>query len=236
MRRHRHRRRALAAMARDRARRADPQGPRHFLDPAAHLQQAHLCRPRRLRHRDRGDRDAGRLTPIGLFFARAACHHSAHGATRSLSCHRRRDRGRRLRARGFRRANCRASPTSSPSAIPVDVELVIAVDVSYSMDPDEQALQREGYVHGADLARIHAGAARGRQRQDRHHLFRMGRPVRPEDHHAVAADRRPGIGRRGRRRDRARALPARLAHLDFRRACVSPSRCSTTAAIAACAA
>jgi Protein of unknown function (DUF1194) len=31
-------------------------------------------------------------------------------------------------------------------AIPVDVELVIAVDVSYSMDPDEQKLQREGYV------------------------------------------------------------------------------------------
>jgi hypothetical protein len=30
--------------------------------------------------------------------------------------------------------------------IPVDVELVIAVDVSYSMDPDEQALQREGYI------------------------------------------------------------------------------------------
>jgi hypothetical protein len=29
----------------------------------------------------------------------------------------------------------------------VDVELVIAVDVSYSMDPDEQALQREGYVN-----------------------------------------------------------------------------------------
>jgi hypothetical protein len=28
----------------------------------------------------------------------------------------------------------------------VDVELVFAVDVSYSMDPDEQALQREGYV------------------------------------------------------------------------------------------
>lgn len=31
-------------------------------------------------------------------------------------------------------------------AAPVDVELVIAVDISYSMDPDEQALQREGYV------------------------------------------------------------------------------------------
>ncbi len=34
----------------------------------------------------------------------------------------------------------------SSGAIPVDVELVIAVDVSYSMDPEEQALQREGYV------------------------------------------------------------------------------------------
>src|SRR5881409_1115193 len=30
--------------------------------------------------------------------------------------------------------------------IPVDVELVLAVDVSYSMDPDEQQLQREGYI------------------------------------------------------------------------------------------
>jgi hypothetical protein len=31
-------------------------------------------------------------------------------------------------------------------ALAVDVELILAVDVSYSMDPDEQALQREGYV------------------------------------------------------------------------------------------
>jgi len=35
---------------------------------------------------------------------------------------------------------------SSPNAVPVDVELIVAVDVSYSMDPDEQALQREGYI------------------------------------------------------------------------------------------
>ncbi len=33
-----------------------------------------------------------------------------------------------------------------PNAIPVDVELVLAVDISYSMDFDELALQREGYV------------------------------------------------------------------------------------------
>jgi uncharacterized protein DUF1194 len=38
------------------------------------------------------------------------------------------------------------SADTRASAIPVDVELVIAVDVSYSMDPDEQALQREGYM------------------------------------------------------------------------------------------
>jgi hypothetical protein len=34
----------------------------------------------------------------------------------------------------------------SANAVAVDVELVLAVDVSYSMDPEEQALQREGYI------------------------------------------------------------------------------------------
>jgi hypothetical protein len=34
----------------------------------------------------------------------------------------------------------------SAGAIPVDVELVLAVDISYSMDPEEQQLQREGYM------------------------------------------------------------------------------------------
>lgn len=37
-------------------------------------------------------------------------------------------------------------PIAENKPIPVDVELVLAVDISYSMDPDEQALQREGYV------------------------------------------------------------------------------------------
>jgi hypothetical protein len=36
----------------------------------------------------------------------------------------------------------------SPNAIPVDTELAIAVDVSNSMDPQEQELQREGYMAG----------------------------------------------------------------------------------------
>ena len=34
----------------------------------------------------------------------------------------------------------------APGAAPVDAELVLAVDVSYSMDPEEQQLQREGYM------------------------------------------------------------------------------------------
>ena len=51
---------------------------------------------------------------------------------------------------GFGMAGWAAPPLprladTHPNAIPVDVELVLAVDVSYSMDPDEQALQREGY-------------------------------------------------------------------------------------------
>jgi hypothetical protein len=45
-------------------------------------------------------------------------------------------------AQGVNRPPGRAIETN------VDVELVIAVDVSYSMDPDEQELQREGYITG----------------------------------------------------------------------------------------
>ena len=40
----------------------------------------------------------------------------------------------------------RLAQRAETSAIAVDVELVLAVDVSYSMDPEEQALQREGYM------------------------------------------------------------------------------------------
>jgi hypothetical protein len=43
-------------------------------------------------------------------------------------------------------AQLRNRPAAAPGD--VDVELVIAVDVSYSMDADEQALQREGYITG----------------------------------------------------------------------------------------
>jgi len=39
-----------------------------------------------------------------------------------------------------------ASPTARAADMAVDLELVLAVDVSFSMDADEQQLQREGYV------------------------------------------------------------------------------------------
>jgi hypothetical protein len=39
-----------------------------------------------------------------------------------------------------------------PGSVDVDVELVLAVDISYSMDPDELALQREGYVEALTSA------------------------------------------------------------------------------------
>jgi hypothetical protein len=42
-------------------------------------------------------------------------------------------------------APARGVATEKPG-MPVDVELVLGVDISYSMDPEEQALQREGYI------------------------------------------------------------------------------------------
>ena len=44
-----------------------------------------------------------------------------------------------------RGTGCRAEAATSRSTN-VDVELVLAVDISYSMDPDELALQRDGYA------------------------------------------------------------------------------------------
>jgi hypothetical protein len=45
------------------------------------------------------------------------------------------------------------------SAVPVDTELALAVDVSYSMDPEEQQIQREGYIE-AIASREFMGAIR----------------------------------------------------------------------------
>ena len=50
-------------MARGRTGRPDPARPRGHLDPAAHRQSTHLCRPFWLRHRDRRGRADRRLRP-----------------------------------------------------------------------------------------------------------------------------------------------------------------------------
>ena len=45
--------------------------------------------------------------------------------------------------------------------IDVDVELILAVDVSYSMDPEEQRLQREGYIQALNSPEILAAIKKG---------------------------------------------------------------------------
>jgi hypothetical protein len=47
---------------------------------------------------------------------------------------------------GFAAAPALPPLAQNSGGIPVDVELVLAVDISYSMDTDEQELQREGYI------------------------------------------------------------------------------------------
>ncbi len=43
----------------------------------------------------------------------------------------------------------------------VDLALVIAVDISFSMDPDEQLLQREGFIQAFQSPAVHAAIRRG---------------------------------------------------------------------------
>ncbi len=60
---------------------------------------------------------------------------------------------RRLAGVAAALALCAAIPPGPTTAAgargkqPVDLELVLAVDISYSMDTEEQALQRQGYAH-----------------------------------------------------------------------------------------
>jgi Protein of unknown function (DUF1194) len=50
---------------------------------------------------------------------------------------------------------------SAPSQAEVDLALVIAVDISYSMDPEEQALQREGFAEAFRSPLVHDAIRRG---------------------------------------------------------------------------
>ena len=122
----------------------------------------------------------------------------------------------------------------APNAVPVDVELVLAVDVSYSMDPEEQALQREGYITGITSREFMQALRGGQHGKVAMTYFEWAGPYDqkivvpwrlidgPESADAFANE----IARAPTAAPRAPRFPARS---------ISPSRCSTPAAFAASA-
>ena len=52
-------------------------------------------------------------------------------------------------------------PLARAAGTPVDLELILAVDVSRSMDLDEQQLQRDGYVAGIAHPDVVSAIAQG---------------------------------------------------------------------------
>ena len=54
-----------------------------------------------------------------------------------------------------------AAPLQAAADEEVDLALVIAVDISFSMDPEEQALQREGFVEAFRSPVVHEAIRRG---------------------------------------------------------------------------
>lgn len=54
-----------------------------------------------------------------------------------------------------------SSPSPARAETEVDLALVIAVDVSYSMDPDEQTLQREGFAQAFRTAQVQDAIRKG---------------------------------------------------------------------------
>ena len=51
--------------------------------------------------------------------------------------------------------------TAQADSVEVDVALVLAVDISRSMDPDEQALQRQGYIDAFRAPAVHDAIDKG---------------------------------------------------------------------------
>ena len=54
-----------------------------------------------------------------------------------------------------------AAPLPAAAETEVDLALVIAVDISYSMDPEEQALQRQGFVGAFRSRDVHEAIRSG---------------------------------------------------------------------------
>ncbi|QCI66171.1 DUF1194 domain-containing protein [Phreatobacter stygius] len=54
-----------------------------------------------------------------------------------------------------------ADPQARPGSEEVDLQLVLAVDISYSMDPEEQRLQRDGYLQAIVAPEVMDAIKRG---------------------------------------------------------------------------
>ncbi len=106
---------------------------------------------------------------------------------------------------------------TSATAMPVDVELVLAVDVSYSMDPDEQALQREGYVQALTSKEFMQALREGTHAKVAITYIEWAGQFDQKVIMPWRLIEGPEFGRRRRGRACRRALSARLAYLDLRR-------------------
>ena len=53
------------------------------------------------------------------------------------------------------------------AATEVDLALVLAVDISFSMEPDEQDLQRQGFIEAFRSPEVHHAIRQGVQEQER---------------------------------------------------------------------
>ena len=101
-----------------------------------------------------------------------------------------------------RRRSRPCPPRRSPPAPFVDLELVLAVDISRSMDFDELRLQRQGYVEALRHPAGDPGDRDRTERPDRDHLCRVGR------HRRIRPSSCPG--RWCRTRPRRRLSPTRV--------------------------
>ncbi len=99
----------------------------------------------------------------------------------------------------------------------VDVELVLAVDISYSMDEEEQHLQRNGYIAALQSPEFLKALKAGPNGRIAVVLHGMGEFLRSENRRKLDADRRRGNGDSLRRPTCGSAISARQPHIYIRR-------------------
>ena len=99
----------------------------------------------------------------------------------------------------------------------VDLALVLAVDVSPSMEFEEQELQRQGFVEAFRSTEVHNAIRKGRYRSDRRHVCRMGGYLTSGDRRSLDRDRASRRWVQVRCQSRRRLHAARQAHIHIER-------------------